>query len=76
MLNNIHWKKGLKAISKLGSVDDTPLIVEIISSFNGDSREKQMRIWANTEAGLRYIKGDRLVYEDYKDKDNTLGQAL
>ena len=76
MLNNIHWKKGLKAISKLGSVDDTPLVVEIISSFNGDSREKQMRIWANTEAGLRYIKGDRLVYDDYKDKDNTLGQAL
>ena len=67
MLNNIHWKKGFKAISKLGSVDDTPLIVEIISSFNGDSREKQMRRWANTDAGLRYIKGDRLVYDDYKD---------
>ena len=76
MLNNIHWKKGFKAISQLGSVDSTSTIVEIISSFNGDSREKQMREWANTEAGLRYIKGERLVYDEYKDKENSLGQAL
>ena len=76
MLNNIHWKKGFKAISQLGSVDSTSTIVEIISSFNGDSRERQMREWANTEAGLRYIKGERLVYDEYKDKENSLGQAL
>ena len=65
MLNNIDLKKGFKAISELGSVDSTSIIVEIISSFNWDSREKHMREWANTEAGLRYIKGDRLVYDDY-----------
>jgi len=76
MLDNIHWKKGFRAISKLSSINSTSAIVEIISSFNGDSREKQMRQWANTVAGLRYIKGDRLVYDEYKDKDNTLGQAL
>jgi hypothetical protein len=74
----MQWRRGLRAISKLGSLDDTALIVEIISAFNGNSRNKQIAKWAKSEVGQRYINGDRLCHytTDYKNSDNTLGKAL
>ena len=59
-----------------GRPGNADLAAQTIWEFNGKSKDNQMRVWAATATGRRYLAGERIIdnIESFRDRDpNTLG---
>lgn len=59
-----------------GRPGNAALAAQTVYEFNGNSIDQQMRVWAATATGRRYLAGERILdnIESFRDRDpNTLG---
>lgn len=59
-----------------GKPGNADMAVQVIYHFNGKSKQNQMRVWAATPTGKRYLAGERILddIESFRERDpNTLG---
>lgn len=59
-----------------GREGNTDLAGRVVWEFNGNSKVNQMKAWAETPHGKRYLAGERILdnIESFRDRDsNTLG---
>jgi len=67
------WRQFNYVEGRPGNAD---LAAQTIWEFNGKSKDNQMRVWAATATGRRYLAGERIIdnIESFRDRDpNTLG---
>ena len=67
------WRQFNYVEGKPGNAD---LAAQTIWEFNGKSKDQQMRVWAATPTGKRYLAGERIIdnIESFRDRDPaTLG---
>ena len=67
------WRQFNYVEGKPGNADQA---AQTIWEFNGKSKDQQMRVWAATPTGKRYLAGERIIdnIESFRDRDPaTLG---